>query len=109
MNANPQSYSTEDRDEITTVVQLLLLEAELIAFQYTSGFTVHFQHSLPQANAARPVTCSLVLRSRWWPGGTSEIPSAFAFTSQEGVSCQPEQPYQAFRLMSFVGAEDRRS
>ncbi len=103
MNADSDKHSTEDRGSITAVVRLLLLDAELIAFQYDSGFTVHFQHPLPQANTTWPVTSSLVLRSRWWPGVDKGIPVGLTATDQEGISCRPEQPYQAFRLMGFVG------
>jgi len=92
----------EDRAVVTAAIRLLLERTQLIAFQYDSGFTIHFQRDLSE-NSSLPVQMSLVLRAHWSPAATDEIPPGLVVNQPELLHCKAEQPYQAFRIMSFVG------
>jgi hypothetical protein len=96
------NITTEDRVAVTAVTRLLLEGSVLIAFKYDGGFTVDFQHEIGRSERGLPIQVSLVLRGRWWPGPEAGIPPKFS-TSPGETLCKPEQPYQAFKLMSFVG------
>jgi hypothetical protein len=91
-----------DRAIVTAVVRLLLEQTELIAFQYDSGFTVHFQRPLPDRSGL-PIQVSLVLRAKWWFGEYDEIPTDMKAKNSGILKCNPDQPYKAFKLMSSVG------
>lgn len=101
------TVTTSDRVAAIAVLRLLLEESELISFKYDSGFTVAFQQSLPQRNKELPVQVSLVLRAAWWPTAAREVPETLR-VQDSAVLCRPEQPYQAFKLMTFIGRKVER-
>jgi hypothetical protein len=92
-----------DRAALTPLARLLRERSHLIAFQYDSGFTVRFRHEIPRAHPALPVQISLVLRVPWWPGNASDIPPNLSVADAARIHCSPEQPYQAFTLMTLIG------
>lgn len=94
----------QDRVVLAAAARILLVGADLMAFQYDSGFTVHFQHSVAERVAYRfPVQVSVVLRARWWPVTAALEADELRFPQAKGVLCRPEQPFQAYKLMSFIG------
>lgn len=94
----------QDRDVLAAAARMPLVGADLMAFQYDSGFTVHIQHSVAERVACRfPVQVSVVLRARWWPVTAAQEADDPRFRSAKGVLCRPEQPFQAYKLMSFIG------
>jgi len=96
------TVNSQERVVVSAVVRLLLEGTELIAFQYDSGFTAHFQHDLPLKNPAFPAQVSLVLRGPWSPDETEVVPPEL-IPDPEKTTCKPDQPFKAFKLMSFVG------
>jgi hypothetical protein len=97
------SVHVEDRTVLTAVARLLIEGADLIAFKYDSGFTIHFQHEMSRAESALPVQVSLVLRAPWSPGEVDGVPSNLTVADLSRIRCRPEQPYQAFSLMTLLG------
>ncbi len=95
------SLNVTDRTIVMAVVRLLLEGTEVVAFQYDSGFTVHFQRPLPERSGL-PLQASLVLRAKWWTGDSDEVPVHMIVQSPEIFKCNLDQPYQAFKLMSFI-------
>ena len=96
------NITTEDRVAVIALARLMLEGSVLIAFKYDSGFTIDFQHEIGRPERGLPIQVSLVLRGRWRPSLEAGIPPEFSTFPGE-VLCKPEQPYQAFMLMSFVG------
>lgn len=97
-----EAVRVDDRMILTAVVRLLLEGTEVSAFQYDSGFTLHFQRPLPDRTGL-PIQVSLVLKARWWVGDRDEIPLEMNVKDPALLKCGAERPYQAFKLMTFVG------
>ncbi len=97
-----ENVTTHDRPRIVSTIRQLLQGMELASFKYDSGFTIHFQ-DVGKLKVGLPAQVSLVLRGNWRWLPRVPFPANLTIDRIEGIRSRPEQPQQAFGLMTLIG------